>query len=257
MVRLGESVVEWAATGAVTLGLAVLFAGTPAAASSRKAPDAEGPGFGLRAEPAQASAAPSLDFSRFNFTLPGDAARAGLPGGVPGPERSFRFTPSRSSDRRPVTVGVTTRPVVATTEAASPSLRSVLGAGGNPSAGASGYSVDMSLDWQRFSLSGGVSRINPGGAGAQRQELDIGLAYGGRRWRTGIIASTETGSLIGAPLAAGRSERLGLEAAGAVSLSRSLAVTGGLRYRTAPLSPGPLEPNREDERVYVGGALSF
>jgi hypothetical protein len=241
---------------------AALAAGSAAAA--RKAGEAEAQGFRLRADaPAPAQAVQPLDFSRFNFTLSRDAAGRGgvssrTPGAVVGQERSFRFTPSRSTDGRAVTVGVVARPVVATAEAASPGLRTVLGASSSPVSGPAGYSVDMALGWQRFSLSGGVDRVNPGNGLAPRQELDVGLSYGGRRWRTGIVASSERGPALDAPLPGLEGGgRYGLEAAGVVSLSRSVSVTGGVRYRTAPPGTAILEPKREEERVYLGGALAF
>ncbi len=231
------------------------------AASPRKPAEGAAQGLRLRTD-APALAVQPLDLGRFSFTLSRESAGRGgvsarTPGAVVGPERSFRFTPSGAADgRRPVTVGVVARPVAATAEAASPALRTVLAASSNPAAGPAGYSVDMALGWQRFSLSGGVDRVTPGNGLAPRQEVDVGLSYGGRRWRTGIVASAERGPA--APLAGLQAgERYGLEAAGAVSLSRSFAVTGGVRYRTAPPGAGLLEPKREEERVYLGGALAF
>jgi hypothetical protein len=266
MERSGESgrsvrMAGFAALSALLLAAAPALA-TGAAAVARKAADPEAQGFRLRTD-APAPAMQPLDFSRFNFTLPRDSAGRGspaarTPGAVAGPERSFRFTPSRSTDGRPVTVGVIARPVSASAETASPGLRTVLGASTSPTSGPSGYSVDMAIGWQRFSLSGGVDRVDPGNGLAPRQELDVGLSYGGRRWRTGIVATAERGPVLDAPLAGLEGgERFGLEAAGAVSLSRSVSVTGGVRYRTAPPGSGLLEPKREDERVYLGGALAF
>ncbi|WP_448581791.1 hypothetical protein [Thermaurantiacus sp.] len=246
--------------------LALLLLATPAALAAgavpaaRKADAADVPGFRPRTD---APAVQPLDFSRFNFTLPREApgrggAAARTPGAISGPERSFRFTPSRSMDGRPVTVGVVARPVVASAEPAAPALRTVLGAASRPASGPSGYSVDMALGWQRFSLSGGVDRVDPGNGLALRQELDVGLSYGGRRWRTGIVASAERGPILYAPVPAPETgERFGLEATGAVNVSRTFSVTGGVRYRTAPPGSGLLEPKREEERVYLGGALAF
>lgn len=266
MAKLGDSFWHgrWkglAALSALALVAPCALAGG-AAPAQRKPGDAEAPGFRLRAE-APPPAVQPLDFSRFSFTLPRDGtARGGVaartPGAVSGPDRSFRFTPSRSTDGRAVTVGVAARPISAAVDAASPGLRTVLGASSNPMAGPAGYSLDMALAWQRFSLSGGVDRVTPGNGLAPRQEVDVGLSWGGRRWRTGIVASAERGSSLAVPLAGlEESERFGLEATGALSLSRSLSVSGGVRYRTAPPGTGLLEPKREDERVYLGGALAF
>lgn len=262
MANRGESGARGAAAG-LAAAAALLLASPPAdAAAPRKPADSASQGFRLHAD-APPPAAQPLDFSRFSFTLSRDTAGRGgvaarTPGAVAGPDRSFRFTPSRSSDGRSVTVGVAARPVVASTDAASPALRSVLGAASNPAAGPSGYSVDMALAWQRFSLTGGVDRVSPGNGLAPVQELDIGLSYGGRRWRTGVVASAERGSAIQGPLLApGASERFGLEATGAVNLSRTLSVSGGVRYRTAPMGSSLVEANRDEERVYVGGALAF
>lgn len=261
MVKVRDSGRRWGVAG---ISVVALLLAAPAALATGASPAARKAGEpeGLRLRTDSPAVQP-LDFSRFSFTLPRDSASRGgaatrTPGAVAGPERSFRFTPSRGNDSRPVSVGVVARPVVAAADMASPGLRTVLGASSSPAAGPSGYSVDMALGWQRFSLSGGVDRVDPGKGLAPRQELDIGLSYGGRRWRTGIVASAERGSVLDAPLPGLESgERFGLEAAGAVSLSRAFSVTGGVRYRTAPPGAGLLEPKREDERVYLGGALAF
>ncbi|MFQ3666112.1 MAG: hypothetical protein SNJ79_08815 [Sphingomonadaceae bacterium] len=247
------------------LAPAPALAADASALSIKRSSATELPGFRLRVHDADSTGKPlaqPLDLSRFNFTASGDPAARLKPAG---PEKSFRFTPSRSADRRALSAGVTSRAVTAvapaapapaptSVAAAAPGLRGVMAAGAETPA-AAGYGVGMSVDWQGFSLQGAMARA-PEGLGL-REQFDAGLTYGGRRWRTGILASAERGSSLLSGSVPGEIERFGVEATGAVNVSRSFSVRGGVRYRSAPLSPTLLEPNKEEEAVYVGGALAF
>jgi hypothetical protein len=214
-----------------------------------KKAEAEGTTLRLRTDPAGLSA---LDLGRFSFTTPGDAAARGPRGATI--DRSFRFTPSGKSDARAFSVGVAARTASTGLEAASPGVRSVVAAAGNRPAG---YEVDMALGWKGFSLSGGVASQETGRGLSAANQVDVGLSYGGRRWRTGVTAAAERGSLVlpGAP--AKDADRYALGASGAVALSPALSLSGGVLYRTKPLNPGLLQADRQEEAVYIGGALAF
>ena len=136
------------------------------------------------------SFAPQLpDAGRFTFTAPGTA-----PGGAPGsalgqlsPAQSlssgFRFTPSgQAENRRALSLGVATRVTTAAVDrsrAAAPVDQFVI-----PAA----YGVNLSLGWQGFALNGGYSHAEPLTpnplTGRASDQVNLGLSYGGNRWRT-------------------------------------------------------------------------
>jgi hypothetical protein len=242
-----------------TLGvaLAALFvASSPVVANPppliARAPQAELPGLRLRAD--NGAAPTNLDLSRFSFTAPREAAARTRPGGV---ERSFSFTPSGNPGRKSVTIGASSRTLSGGADAVSPALRPVVAAGLDATNQPTGYAVDLAVGWRGFALSGGMSRLSTPDVLGPREELDVGLSYGGRRWRTGIIAAAErTNPLLAAP-SDPNADRYSLSATGAVAVSKGLSISGGIRYRTAPLNPTLLDPNKPDEAVYLGGKLAF
>jgi hypothetical protein len=238
---------------------AALFLVAPAAANPpllvSLAPQAESPGLRLRAENATAATTgPALDLTRFTFTAPREPAARSRPGGI---ERSFSFTPSGTPGKKAVTIGASTRAITGGVEAVAPALRPGVAAGLDQGNVPTGYVVDLAVGWRGFALSGGVSRLSDPDAVGSREEVDVGLSYGGRRWRTGIIAGAERSTpLLGAP-ANPVPDRYSLSAAGAVTVGQGLSISGGVRYRTAPLNPTLLDANKPDEAVYVGGRLAF
>jgi hypothetical protein len=249
MERLGESVWRFGVMVALVVGCAPVVANPPLLVS--RAPQAELSGLGLKTE--AASAAAPLDLSRFAFTAPREPAARTRPGGV---ERSFSFTPSGNPGRKSVSIGATTRTLSGSVDAVSPALRPVVAAGIDASQ-PSGYAVDLAVGWRGFSLSGGMSRLSDPGALGSREEVDVGLSYGGRRWRTGIIAAAERSNPLLAAPDSPDPDRYSLSATGAVAVSGGLSISGGVRYRTAPLNPTLLDPNKSDEAVYLGGKLAF
>ena len=248
-------------------GLAVLavsagavFATPAASASSAKAKsrvqvttEADSPAFRLKPTALASLTMPNLDASRFTFTAPGRISNSK----VQPLERGFSFTPSGSSDRKALSVGVTTRTLgtsQATQQGAQARVASApIDAGLAPS----GYGVDLIVGWKGFALNGGVSRLDQGvGAGGKREGADIGLSYASRNWKTNVHASAERSTSVlttSGPL----TERFALEAGGAMALSPGVSVGGSFRYRLAPLNPTPVDPTKDDRAVFLGGAVAF
>ncbi len=238
--------------GAVDAQAAVQTAGQSTGQKSRLVPqvttDTEAAGFRMKSQ--QLAIQPiNLDVTRFAFTAPGRVASTK----VQTVERSFTFTPSRSA--KGVSVGMTTRTVAAgsaeRTAAADPSIGLAPG----------GYNFDLSVGYRGLSVSGGVSRVDAGigglGAGRTREGVDVGLGYGQRNWKAGLLASAERDSAYLVPRAGSPDPRYALEARGAVALSPAISVGGSLRYRLAPENPTPLDPNKDDRAVMLGGAVAF
>lgn len=236
---------------APVLGIAMLCAGTASAETaihSKLQPqvttDQTPVGFRVKSQPLPGFQPISLDVSKFAFTAPGRASSTR----VQTVERSFSFTPSRSV--KGLSVGVTARGT-----AAAPDRLAVAGAadGIRPVAN----SLDLSVGYKGFQITGGVSRSDTGIGGVSSEAVDVGLGYASNKLRTGISATAERDERMFFGTGADRDPRYGLEANGLFALSPSVSVGGTLRYRLAPSTPTPLDPNRDDRAVLLGGAVAF
>lgn len=194
-----------------------------------------------------------LDVSRFSFTLPNQAP---VPVDGKKTERSFVFTPSGKAGKG-VSVAVSaehnasTRLSSAPVELVAPSGQS--------------YNIDMAVAYGRFAVNGGVHQTRPEGgplaAGLlderQMSGVDFGVSYGTHKWRTSLQARANTSSLTRVTPQQRSGDRYAVEAGGALVLSPRLSVGGGVRYRLAPDYPTPVDPDKDDRAVFVGGRLAF
>ena len=187
------------------------------------------------------------EFGRFAFTAPGAPAMPQSLGS------GFRFTPSGQADnRRALSLGVAARvttPVVDRSRAAAPLDRFVVPAG---------YGVNLSLGWNGFAVDTGYAHAEPvlmsPVSGRMTDQLNLGLSYGGRNWRTSVQGTAEQSQpLAFAPL----TRRYSLELGGAYRVAPRFSVTGGMRYRIAPEPPSLVLPNRDDQSVYFGTRIAF
>ncbi|MCG2842835.1 hypothetical protein L6Q21_17805 [Sandaracinobacter sp. RS1-74] len=231
-------------------GIALLWAGSALATPATKARPqaqvtAEGEVVGFRVKSQQLAITPiNLDVSKFAFTAPGRVASSR----VQTVERGFSFTPSRAA-KNGVSLGMTTRAV--TTPA--PERTAAIDSGIQPS----GYNFDLSVGYKGFAVSGGMSRVDSGLGGQSREGVDVGLGYGTRTWRAGVQATAERETGYMMPRAANPDPLYSVEARGALALSPQISLGGSLRYRQAPQHPTPLDPNKDDRAVMLGGAVAF
>jgi hypothetical protein len=203
----------------------------------------------LVVEPALTPFQPQIgEFGRFTFTAPGAPAQ---PQALS--SSGFRFTPSGQADsRKALSLGVAARvatPVVDRSKAAAPIEQFVV---------PRGYGVNVSLGWKGFALDTGYSHAEPALAspitGQMTDAVNLGLSYGGTKWRTRLEGSAEQSQpLAFAPL----SRRYSLELGGAYKVAPRFSVTGGVRYRIAPEPPSLLLPNKDDQAVYLGTSIAF
>lgn len=237
-------------------GLALLCAGPALAASTASAQKtrlqpqvtAEGETVGFRVKSQPLALAPiNLDVSKFAFTAPGRVASSK----VQTVERGFSFTPSRSG-KGGVSLAMTARSVVPTAPAAT-ERTAAAETGLTPS----GYNFDLAVGYKGFAVSGGVSRSDTGIGGRSSEGVDVGLGYGTKTWSAGVLASAERESIHLLPRAGTPDALYSVEARGALALSPQISLGGSLRYRPAPEHPTPLDPNKDDRAVMLGGALAF
>lgn len=257
MARIGKPRLVWLAPLA---GAALMCAASPAlaeptsAAKTRLQPrlvaEQDSPAFRVRSE-ALAIQPITLDVSRFAFTAPGQIASSR----VQTVERGFSFTPSGQAARRGVSVGMTARTLVPT---AASRPTTIAASAPTPGLVPTGYNFDLSVGYRGFAVSGGVSRVDTGVGGRSREGVDLGIGYSEAKWRAGLIASAEREEIDLLPRAGGTPDpRYALEARGSVLLSPQISLGGSFRYRLAPQQPTPLDPNRDDRAVLLGGAVAF
>ncbi len=193
---------------------------------------------------------PVSDLSKFGFTASGNSAATARLQTV---ERAFRFTPSGQSDnRKALSLGISTRVEVAAADrsrAAAPadSLAAL------PTA----YGVDLSVGWKGFAVNTGFRHVEPGPAAllaSRRDAIDVGLSYRGKNWKTSLQGTAEQGAtLLFAPL----ERRYSVELGGSYLVGSRLSVTGGVRYKLAPIAPSLLDVDRADQSVYLGTNFAF
>ena len=135
----------------------------------------------------------------------------------------FKFTPAAPKDR-PSQIRVAIRARGA--DAARGRVADLASAGANSAIGAlapASYNLGVAVGWRRFAVTGEVGKTRTSH-----------LAFGGR----------ETGYAV--------------DVGGAYSLTRNIAVTGGVRYKIEEDRVSALKDERRDSQaVYVGTAFKF
>jgi hypothetical protein len=120
------------------------------------------------------------------------------------------------------------------------------------------YNLGVAVGWRRFAVAGDVAKVreaNP--ALGARESAVVGVSYSLSKF-TGRVA-------VGADRAAGnplpalkRGDNYSLDVGGSYSLSRHIALTGGVRYNVERDRMSALQDNRRDSQaVYVGTAFKF
>lgn len=165
-----------------------------------------------------------------------------------GRETGLRFTPAGSpGSRRSVTVAIRSRGAI--------QVKDVTPVPAHDSIAPVAYNLGVSVGWKRFALSGDYAKLDTGIAPFGRESVDVGLSYLGKNWRGTVQLGTDR-DLGDKPLLTGGDRRYSVDVGGAYSVSRNLAVTGGLRYQRE-LDDGLFDHKRDAQSVYVGTAFTF
>ncbi|MGL6043587.1 MAG: hypothetical protein ACRC1J_06650, partial [Sandaracinobacteroides sp.] len=120
-----------------------------------------------------------------------------------------------------------------------------------------GYNFDLSVGYRGISLTGGVSRLDNGLGGRSSEGVDVGVGFGKRNWQAAVEASAQRDTAWRFPQLGTPDPRYALEARGAYALSPKVSLGGSFRYRLAPENPTPLDPDKDDRAVMLGGAVAF
>lgn len=166
----------------------------------------------------------------------------------------FKFTPAAPKGR-PSQVRVAIRAGAAghaarSAELATPALGAITPAS---------YNLGVSVGWRRFAVTGDVGKTSaPSLALGGKESAVVGVNYSLGRRLTGRVAATAERSEGARAPALGREETYALDVGGAYSLTRNIAVTGGVRYRIDRDRVSPAQDARSDSQaVYVGTAFKF
>ena len=122
-----------------------------------------------------------------------------------------------------------------------------------------GYNLGVAVGWRRFAVAGDVAQAKSADpAIGGRESALIGVSYSlSNRLSTRVAVGAERTS--GNPLPAlRRGDNVSLDAGASFSLSRRIALTGGVRYNIERDRLTALQDQRRDSQaVYVGTAFKF
>ncbi len=134
--------------------------------------------------------------------------------------------------------------------------------GVSPTVGAltpASYNLGVSVGWRRFALTGDVARTRTNSlALGGRETAVVGVNYSLNKRVTGRVAAVAERSDGTQAPALGSEKAYALDVGGAVALTRSIALTGGVRYKVDRERAAALKDDRRDSQaVYVGTAFKF
>jgi hypothetical protein len=169
----------------------------------------------------------------------------------------FKFTPAAAKGRPSqlrvairARVGTPPRPSDASAGAATPTLTALTPAS---------YNLGLAVGWRRFAVSGDLVKVKgPDAALGGRETAVVGVSYSLKRF-TGRVA-LGADRTEGRPLAALRKgDNYSLDVGGSYSLSRRVALTGGVRYEMLDRDrlTALKDDRRDSQAVYIGTAFKF
>lgn len=169
----------------------------------------------------------------------------------------FKFTPAPAKGR-PSQVRVAIRARVNTPNQAAMAQASLPTEAVNALTPSS-YNLGVAVGWKRFAVSGDVAKVkSPDPAFGGREMAVVGVSYSlssRLSTRVAVGADRTTGNPVPG-LRQGNS--LSLDVGSSYSLSRRIAVTGGVRYNIERDRLAALQDDRRDSQaVYIGTAFKF
>jgi len=168
----------------------------------------------------------------------------------------FKFTPAPAKGRpSQVRVAIRARVNPSETALAQASVPTTTVNGLTPTT----YNLGVAVGWRQFAVAGDVAKIKDADpAVGGRESAVVGVSYSlNNRISTRVAVGAERTS--GAPVSALRkSDNYSLDVGGSYSLSKRIALTGGVRYNIERDRLTALQDNRRDSQaVYIGTAFKF
>ncbi|MFL5177806.1 MAG: porin [Microvirga sp.] len=168
----------------------------------------------------------------------------------------FKFTPAAAKGR-PSQVRVAIRARVPGAPPARLADAAVVPAAVNALTPTS-YNLGVAVGWRQFAVSGDVAKVKDANSAlGGRESAVVGVSYSLKRFTGRVAVGAERTE--GHPLTAlRRGDNYSLDVGGSYSLSRRIALTGGVRYNIERDRLTALQDDRRDSQaVYVGTAFKF
>jgi hypothetical protein len=168
----------------------------------------------------------------------------------------FKFTPAPAKGR-PSQVRVAIRARVNTpagTEVAQASVPT----GAVNALTPTSYNLGVAVGWRRFAVAGDVAKTKqPDPAVDGRETAVVGVSYSLKKFTGRLAVGAERPDGKGLP-ALRRGDTYSLDVGGSYSVSKRVAVTGGVRYNVERDRLSALQDDRRDSQaVYIGTAFKF
>jgi len=216
------------------------------------------PAFAMSA-PKKRAPAVSLSFDPVSSFTPANAdpkLAAALAGKDQLSLSDFKFTPAPAKGR-PSQVRVAIRARVV-----APAQTQVAQAASTTAVNAltpTGYNLGVAVGWRRFAVAGDVAKVKSADpALGGRESAVLGVSYSlSNRLRTGVAVRADRATGSPAP-ALRQGDNVSVDVGSSYSLSRHIALTGGVRYNIERDRIPAFQDNRRDSQaVYVGTAFKF
>jgi hypothetical protein len=164
----------------------------------------------------------------------------------------FRFTPAPAKGR-PSQLRIAIRARSAVPAASMASAPSAIGALTPAS-----YNLGVAVGWRRFAVAGDVAKLkSPDPAIGGTESAVLGVSYSLKRFTGRVAVGAEREDKTTLP-ALRKGDNVSVDVGGSYSLSRRVALTGGVRYQIEHDRLSPLNDQRRDSQaVYVGTAFKF
>ena len=168
----------------------------------------------------------------------------------------FKFTPAAAKGR-PSQVRVAIRARVPS--ATDARLADASAPAGMNALTPTSYNLGVAVGWKQFAVSGDVAKVQDANSAlGGRESAIVGVSYSlNKRITTRVAVGAERTE--GHPRAAlRRGDNYSLDVGGSSSLSKRIALTGGVRYNIERDRLSALKDDRRDSQaVYVGTAFKF
>lgn len=216
------------------------------------------PAFAMSA-PKKRAPAVSLSFDPISSFTPANAdpkLAAALAGKDQLPLSDFKFTPAPAKGR-PAQVRVAIRARVV-----APAQTQIVQAASTAAVNAltpTGYNLGVAVGWRRFAVAGDVAKVKSADpALGGRESALLGVSYSlSNRLSTGVAVRADRATGSPAP-ALRQGDNVSFDVGSSYSLSRHIALTGGVRYNIERDRMPAFQDNRRDSQaVYVGTAFKF
>ena len=167
----------------------------------------------------------------------------------------FKFTPAPAKGRpSQVRVAIRARTV-------APAATQLASASADPAATAltpSSYNLGVAVGWRRFAVSGDVAKVKEADSAiGNRESAVVGVSYSLKKFTGRVAVGAERGDK-NALAALRRNDNYSLDVGGSYSVSKRIAVTGGVRYNVEKDRLSTITDDRRDSQaVYVGTAFKF